>query len=371
MSVSRLATQCDNLLTACLSDRRLNAETRLDLTNLLTRFRIWAGNVGAFAPGNASIDYRLRDDADVTNILLSMLSALRTDVDHVVNPRLLEEEEEEEEGNDHGSVLESPPCHQSAGSSSLELDLDSESDVERAVPSRGVVEDKELIRRANDIVGRLYRLTSAVRKPVSSSENARARQLIAERPDWIRDELDDVEDHARTHILARFTGTSTSLTERLVSAAILRRAKLCYRKRHQEKLRQTTIPIQAPAGDLAGAKPPIQDSPAGWASQSASRHVLGAVEARFGRGRMHHGGQSIALSGTNASSVNRQQVPNYAASTALSGITRSAVARRQQLDVPRPPDDWSGEQPSFECPYCFRLIPKEMQKGYAGRKCCR
>ena len=69
--------------------------------------------------------------------------------------------------------------------------------------------------------------------------------------------------------------------------------------------------------------------------------------------------RSIALSGINASLLSRQRLPNYAKSSTLSGITRSAAARRQQLDVPRPPNDANGEQHSFSCLYCFRLIKGE------------
>jgi hypothetical protein len=97
MSVSALAVQCDKLLAEAQSDRTLSSALRLDPTNLLTRFRIWAGNIGAFAPGNASVDYRLRDDDDVACIFISMLNAPEVAIARAVNPPLLEEDEESDE----------------------------------------------------------------------------------------------------------------------------------------------------------------------------------------------------------------------------------------------------------------------------------
>lgn len=44
--------------------------TQRDLTG---RFNIWASNIGAFAPLHASLDYRLRDLADVKDLILENL----------------------------------------------------------------------------------------------------------------------------------------------------------------------------------------------------------------------------------------------------------------------------------------------------------
>lgn len=41
--------------------------------DLTGRFNIWASNIGAFAPLHASLDYRLRDLADVKDLILDHL----------------------------------------------------------------------------------------------------------------------------------------------------------------------------------------------------------------------------------------------------------------------------------------------------------
>jgi hypothetical protein len=40
------------------------------------RFKIWAGNIGAFAQGHASLDYRLRDSFSTQKFMLFLLIAL-------------------------------------------------------------------------------------------------------------------------------------------------------------------------------------------------------------------------------------------------------------------------------------------------------
>jgi hypothetical protein len=40
------------------------------------RFKMWAGNIGAFAEGHASLDYRLRDNEKAQQFMLNFLVAL-------------------------------------------------------------------------------------------------------------------------------------------------------------------------------------------------------------------------------------------------------------------------------------------------------
>jgi hypothetical protein len=41
------------------------------------RFKMWAGNIGAFADGHASLDHRLRDNQTTQQFMLDFLVALR------------------------------------------------------------------------------------------------------------------------------------------------------------------------------------------------------------------------------------------------------------------------------------------------------
>jgi hypothetical protein len=47
------------------------------LDNQAGRFRILASNLGIFASGHASLDYRLRDSPYVTNLMISQLLGLQ------------------------------------------------------------------------------------------------------------------------------------------------------------------------------------------------------------------------------------------------------------------------------------------------------
>jgi hypothetical protein len=44
----------------------------------LARFKMWAGNIGAFADGHASLDYRLRDSEETRRFMLDFLSSLKS-----------------------------------------------------------------------------------------------------------------------------------------------------------------------------------------------------------------------------------------------------------------------------------------------------
>ena len=46
----------------------------------LGRFRIWAKNIGVFAEGHASLDYRLRDSAEVRLLMVDQLETLQNSV---------------------------------------------------------------------------------------------------------------------------------------------------------------------------------------------------------------------------------------------------------------------------------------------------
>jgi len=41
------------------------------------RFLIWSANIGIFADGHASLDYRLRDSLEARNIMLDLLGSLK------------------------------------------------------------------------------------------------------------------------------------------------------------------------------------------------------------------------------------------------------------------------------------------------------
>ncbi|KAH6995387.1 hypothetical protein EDB80DRAFT_524246, partial [Ilyonectria destructans] len=352
-SISAIASQCAQLLAQAQSNRTLSPVALFGLENILVRFKIWAGNVGVFAPEKASVDYRLRQDPDIVNVHLSMLTSLKNHLERAINPPLIEEEEEEEEEGPSSALSNS-------GSSSSSLTLDS--DAAEEDQSSEVQHDLDLtsaVRKANGVIDCLYRLTSVLRKPVSSTENSRVRGFIAKQISrGETQDFEDAEDHARCHMQARFAKAPKFLVDRLVAAVVFRKMKLLYRQRHQEKLRQgvessfvmdhPNANLPAPTTNPLPAVTPAVTIPAPAITSNLPTKVHIPMRDR-----------SVTYSATNASSVNKAKFATYAKSTAMSGITRSAVARRQQHDIPLPQQIFDDKLQKATCCYCMRIISKE------------
>lgn len=355
MSISNLVLECARILTPTQTDKTLSSSLRQELADILVRLKVWAGNVGVFAPDNASVDYRLREDEDLVEVVSSMMRKLKQTLSQAIHPPLLEESDDGDEEENEGAVAD--PV--SSGSSSVSLDLDSSveesesgNDLERLGPSAIFIEE------ANDVINRLYRLAAVIRKPVSSSENAKIRAFMKKQNEkGDVEELADVEDHARCHIKAHFPQAPEFLVSRLVEAVVFRRMKIRYRQHHQAKLKQGIEPVfAAPAlyePSDEGAETPVARATLSKLLSGKRGSILKGMSGPQPTPR------SVAFSATIASSVNTgsARLADYAKSSALSGITKAAVGRRQQLDVPPPPND-SGKD-KVVCPYCLRLISQD------------
>lgn len=351
MSVSNAVLECVRILTPTQTDKTLSLDLRQELADILVRLKIWAGNVGVFAPDNASVDHRLRDDPDLVEVVLSMTKKLKQTLLKAIHPPLLEEGDDEGEEMDQGGVADEV----SSGSSSASLDLDSSveesssgSDLARLGPSATFIEE------ANSVINRLYRLATVFRKPFSSSENAKIRHFMKklhEKGDL--GELEDVEDHAWCHIKAQFPQAPEFLVSRLVEAAIFRRMKIRYRQRHQDKLSQGIESAFAAPSLYA----PYEEFTKIPAAVTLSNLHSGKRDSARGSSGPQPTPRRGPFSATIASSINRARFADYARSTALSGITKAAVGRRQQLDVPPPPKKVGGDK--VACPYCLRLVDHE------------
>lgn len=346
LSIAEWGLRCSVVLTAARQNRALNPRLRADLDTLLMRFNIWAGSVGVFAPETASADYRLRNDKDIADVLRHLLSRLHENINDVISPPLLEESEEEGEQEEDNSVSD-----ESASTSSLSLSLDENSDHR----SEGCDEQKpgQLSETTNGIIDRLYRLSSALRKPVSTSENARVRDFIAKQEQDNKDEVkeqEQLEPYVRWLMKIRFPKAPKYLVDRFAATILFRRMRFLYRKRHQEKLAQG-IPA---AAIKETADEDLQDD---LDASLATTFLPTAATKQVPQGRRP--ARSNILSGTMASSVNRQRYSNYATSVSMASVTRTAAARGQILDVPQPPTTVDPRLQEIICPYCYRMIPKE------------
>ncbi|TGO51259.1 hypothetical protein BCON_0165g00090 [Botryotinia convoluta] len=327
--------------------KQLEPHLRSELENELGRFKIWAGNLGVFAPGRASVDYRLRDDADVKEILIQMLGRLRQSTKQAMDPPvILEEEAEEESGKDDSSATSSED--------SMAISLDTETDAGYETDDLPSLHSADVVATAlntiKDTITRLYRLSTIIKKPSSANENVKVANFIAK--DEVSAELAEFQTSVRWQIEFRLPDASLTLLNRLVEAAVFRRRKLEYRKRHKEKLKQGVE--RSFASDLVLPLIPKDTVIRQAGAQHRGTPIL-RQQASSARGSI----STMQYSATEASSVNRLKFASYPKSVAISGITRSAVARREQLDIPAPPSKSEGEVKEAICPYCFRIVDKE------------
>lgn len=335
LDVSR---QCVALFGRSYNDRTLSTRAKEDIQNQLGRFKIWAGTIGVFAAGKASADTRLRNDEDVKEIMIDMLLRLRRAIDAFLKPVIVEESNEELPSDGDDSSDDS--------GESLVLSIDGESDT-TSMESKILDHHNAALQDIDNVISKLYRLSALIRKPTSTRENVRVANYIERGEDTPG--MTEFEPHVRWQIRFRLPDASEEIVDRLIRAVMFRRRKLEYRKRHQQKLSQgvesafgtevllSTMPM-APRNNGSQAQrrsgPPLR-SPATVKSSS----------------------KTITLSATEASTVNRRALASYPKSMAGgSNITKSAVARREQFDVPPPPK--SADTAEAICPYCFEVVDK-------------
>ena len=330
--------QCVALFLRACSDRTLDLQAKTDVENQRGRFKIWAGTIGLFAAGKASTDARLKNDEDVKEIMIDMLLRLRKAIDDFLRPMIVEESEDEDRPQSSGSSSDSEP--------SLVLSIGHEFGVattEDKTPSYQIASLQEI----DGVISRLYRLSAILRKPTSLHENARVASFLKKVEDG--PDATEFESHARWQIRFRLSDASEKIVDRLVSAVIFRRRKLRYRERHQKKLSQGLEAAFQTEIVVPTAPETLQRSKVHTRPQRSPLLKSAATVKSSSR--------TIPLSETEASAVNRRALASYPKSLAGgSNITKSAVARRDQLDVPPPPK--STETAEAICPYCFEVVDK-------------
>ncbi|KAH8802415.1 hypothetical protein F5884DRAFT_886872 [Xylogone sp. PMI_703] len=316
---------------------------RSELENEMGRFKIWGGNLGVFAPGNASADYRLRDDPDVREVIIQMLDRLRQHIKQAIDPPILEETSE---GGEHADNTDSDSSSQS--SVAISLDEDSDAETDKDIPVQDIA--RKAILEIKAIMTRLYRLSAIIRMPSSSRENVKVANFIAKQERT--EEMKEFESSVRWQIQFRHPNATPSIIERLVNAAIFRRMKLQYRERHQEKLNQG---VDEPSSLNQQVTAAVVETVGKAQLQRRRYRPMDNNRVSSVKGSM----RTFKLSATDASSVNRLKFASYPKSVSLSGITKSAVQRREGMDVPPPPSKDHDESKEAICPYCFRIVEKE------------
>ena len=76
-TIAECASVCVRIFDQCLVDELSPDYDNGWIEDQSARFRIWAANLGVFATGHATADYRLRDNDELRNLILQLLSAIR------------------------------------------------------------------------------------------------------------------------------------------------------------------------------------------------------------------------------------------------------------------------------------------------------
>lgn len=354
------------------SDNHRNCND-LNIEEQRARFLIWSANIGIFADGHASLDYRLRENWDARNLMLDLLESLQNYIrrglrrstfsyvrrvtDNILALATVKPDDEDEELLASLTIAEdnvsSVGSHQAASASSILSSSYQGSATDESL-SISVDQDRtpfeQRLHGIEHTIDRLYRLSVAIRRPSMASQNLKAANFV------IRDEVgNDVgkqfADFALTWITHQFPEAPPLLRERLARSVTIRRKRFLYRQSHQKKLGKKSLLTPPPR--LERSSSPGHDV----TSTVVSRTVVETTVVNT-QSKPRHLHRPNLLSQTSASKVSGEfktqdifDTPSRAP-TVFSG----AFTQQESILIPDPPKPAAGSK-EFECPYCCMILP--------------
>ncbi|KAK5657626.1 hypothetical protein OQA88_2698 [Cercophora sp. LCS_1] len=348
------------------------------------RFELWAVNLGLFASGHASLDYRVRDTESIQQTLLRFLSSLNEALNEVL----------EYFGGAFPSANKAPD--EASDSERGDFDVDFSDD---GFASEGVSDADLLLDSIRDPINRLFKMGIWIRNPTSRFTSPKAlgyavintetgvdllevfksydydyisslfleyrkvkalednipvtEPAVPDTKTALHDETEHVWEPIRTvlaqHAHERSDGTEPFLVRRIAGANTRRRQLIAYWKVHRDKLdQQAAWNLRMLRPQLQGGTPSlsaIETAPQAPTNSGASnlddfgglaapQSVTTASQLDFSRLAVRDDGQSD------------MSVSEYAASTWRPG--------KEVLGFPPPPAHPAGTQ-AFQCPYCSTL----------------
>ncbi|KAI0474346.1 hypothetical protein F4859DRAFT_514876 [Xylaria cf. heliscus] len=264
------------------------------ISDQLSRFKLWAGNIGAHQTGRSSLDYRLRDSSHLHTQVVRLLDDLVTSLHEV---------------------------HSILSGETLPWDLDpgEVGELDQELKDLLVDEDFEfdselgqLTKEISDVIGNLLRLSMSLRNPTPhdhfmSTEYAKVRYF---------------EANDKAHVEAKFPRASQTLIIRLGQALSKRRQYFRYRESHHEKLARGLFDS---GRSEAGAQSTVASSIPLAMRVSGAAHISGELD----EDERSDTGFSQTSFATTAPDSDRLRIP------------------------PLPKKAYDGP---FECPFCFMLI---------------
>lgn len=345
----------------------------------LARFEMWAGNIGVFADGHASLDYRVRDNDNAKQLMIELLGTLleflcRGNRRPKIRGRntLIIEFQASEGLNPSKTLLQSRNFSDATEVAELSASSAVSSSFQGTEPdsltdAKPGADDPferrlEVVERTID---RLYRLSKWIRQPSIAGQNPKAERFpITDEDGNIID--NEFQDFAFQFVSHRFPDISTRLRERLGSSIVLRRKRFLYRRSHQKKLSTRTVMVLTDKEDTSKGKHSEHDV----ASTIQGLRVV--LEDPIEEAQNFSGGPArrIAPSQTSASRMAQSPIPidqidKDDESTQSTAFTNT-LTNNGPLQVPEPPKPAVGSK-EFECPYCCIILPLNQAKASKWR----
>ncbi|KAK4177089.1 hypothetical protein QBC36DRAFT_310460 [Triangularia setosa] len=181
----------------------LSALSRQVIQNELSRFKVWAGNIGAHRSGRASLDYRLRDASNIRSQVVALLQDL---IESLNDERI--------------------PWDQEPSDSSDDSDGYEDDDEEVITAPTGLTELSQISSDITEIINCLFRLTVTIQNP---APHDRFKQR-----NWV--DTSHFEERDIAHVRDMFPRSALVDRERLGKAISRRRQYFKYRELHHQKM---------------------------------------------------------------------------------------------------------------------------------------
>ncbi|KAJ5915769.1 hypothetical protein N7454_010910 [Penicillium verhagenii] len=196
-TIAEAAGRCLGRFQKCLEQSASISSQEMALVeDQLGRFSLWTASIGVFVGGRASLDHRLREAQEVHEVIIGLLETLDDQVEswsHFLESML------------RPQVLETGP----------------RPEPESIAPSRRAVSNQ---------IALLHRLSNTIRRASTVAQNEKISTLFTIRDEEKNDVEPCLELVFTNYIRDKFRSVDNNLLRRLVSAMILRRKRILYKR---------------------------------------------------------------------------------------------------------------------------------------------
>ncbi|KAH3913620.1 hypothetical protein HBH56_105500 [Parastagonospora nodorum] len=274
--------------------------------DLLGRFRLWVGNIGAHHKGRASLDYKLREASHIRTRVIELLQHLEHDLQ---------------------DMLQIITGQQMSWEDMTDSDSDSDTSNigSQFSEEHPPTELAQLISNMSEVIVCLMRLSIAIRNPAPHDRFRHSRQM--------NDPPQEPWDIA--HVREKFPDAPEYLVLRLGRAISRRRQYLVYREEHRMKLGEDLDLEPKPQGSKAPQNAGNLDTTTSeWANSTVASSLAPAVK------------ESIIVPdfGITPPDEDAASQTSYASSN----------SDPSKIRPPKLPEHGLNGEP-FECPLCFRF----------------